>query len=103
MQLFIKGDRNKPIGAHDLPSNWKITAFQRDEIYQRFLAAFPDRDWTSDSATRWMERLVATEKCPVGVGRIRAFIREAIKSERGILDCSWSWWVGCSLSKGDRA
>jgi hypothetical protein len=93
---MIPDKRGRMIDIHECPGGWKITPYQRDRIYQKFLAQFPDKDWESERASAWI-RLEA-KKWSLSSNRVRAFIREAVQSERGELERSWAWWVGCSLA-----
>lgn len=33
--------------------------------------------------------------------RVHDFICEAIEAERGTIDRTWAWWVGCSTREGE--
>ena len=98
--LTIPDKAGRPIHIHRRPGGWKLTPYERDEIYQRFVEGFPDKEWTAKRARAWMKlEAKSTELSP---GRVEAFIREAIQSEWKTIDRSWRWWVGCSLLAGAR-
>ena len=78
----------------------KLTPCERDTIYQRFLAQFPDHDCTTAKAWSWMR--TEAKQWPISPKRVRDCIGEAIAVERGDLDQSWSWWVNCSVMQADR-
>jgi hypothetical protein len=88
------------IHIHDRPGGWKLSPFERDTIYQRFLAQFPDKRWDTDHAWGWMK--LEAKRWPISPKRVRDFIHEAVKAERGSIDRSWAWWVGCSMLKGKK-
>ena len=92
---MVMDKQGRPIHIYDRPNGWKISPYQRDQIYQAFLAQFPDRDCTSEAARSWMK--LEAERWPIDADRIRDFIGEALAAERGELDRSWGWWVGCSV------
>lgn len=94
--MMIRDKQGRPIDIHARPGGWKLSACERDRIYQAFLLAFPGRDWRSSRAWDWMK--LHARQTQVSATRIRDFIGQAIQVEQGTLDCNWSWWVGCSAA-----
>jgi len=77
-----------------LKGSWKITARERDRIYQSFLAQSPNGGYTSDHARAWIKS--ESQQGDLSPGRIRDFVSQAVRAERGELEREWAWWVGCS-------
>ena len=96
---LIPDKQGRLVDIDERPGGWKLTPRERDTIYQAFLELFPGRDYTAARAWDWM-KLEARQR-NVSPRRIQDFIREAIQSERGEIDRSWKWWVGCSLAPAD--
>lgn len=94
--LCIPDKTGRPVHIHK--PHWKISAYQRDCIYQRFLQKFPDKNWRSTKARDWM--CLQAEQYGLSSSRVRDFIGEACKAEIGKSDKSWKWWVDCSLIPG---
>jgi hypothetical protein len=81
---IIPDKSGRLIGIHDKPGGWKLSAYQRDVIYQRYqhedVARSPHRlDWI---------RRIASE-FGSSATRCQDLLREG--GEPG-----WDWWVGCS-------
>lgn len=110
---MILDKEGREIGIHDKPGNFKISAYERDRIYQDFLAQFPDpqvrygilkesldKD-VVEQATRFFES--QSKKYPVSAKRIYDFVSEAVATEAGHYksdpNARWDWWVGCSLQE----
>src|SRR5438874_2282973 len=92
--ILINDKRGIPVCIDRCPRGWKITPRQRDTIYQNFLTQFPSRIWKTPHAMHWMK--LEAERWPITAIRIRDFISEALAAEKGELDESWGWWIGCS-------
>jgi len=86
---MIKDKSGRLIGIHDKPGGWKVSAYQRDELYQRYVA---EKVSNSPHQTRWVK--LAAKSLNLSPNRVAHILWQG-----GSGDPQWNWWVGCSLRK----
>jgi hypothetical protein len=83
----IQNKSGRDIGIHDKPGAWKISAYQRDVVYQKYKR---ERVANSPHCTEWIRR--EAKALGISPSRLTDFLREGdLPNDR------WNWWVGCSL------
>lgn len=86
---MIQDKSGRWIGIHDRPGNWKISAYQRDEMYQRYVT---ERVAQSPNRAQWIK--LAAKALGISSDRVKHIVWQG-----GSGDPQWTWWVGCSLRK----
>lgn len=109
----IPDKQGNPIDIHHRSGQFKISPYERDAIYQRFVQEFPDkrsrrgilREFKDKSIRSkfidWARREAKRAGETVSADRIDNFVSQAVAAEAGVLPKSerWDWWVGCSIGQ----